>query len=615
MSWERSRSTKIYQQPPASHRLITVWPDLKVTDAPVGEDHPTPTGEHPQPIMADGLALAFGPDCLRLPWRDTQISFPEDRAPVAELEAWTPAGLDLAARLAVEPVAEPDWTWSIVLSNTSSLPVEERVWILVRSGDERLLMGVAWDGYCSYEPPLEHWGMVPAEELREGEESLGGRRLHLDVDDTVRRVHPDPRLLPTHARGAIVYDVRLTPGESTRITVGTAAADAESVAERQMSAWRDALAPASDAVLALESADQKIAWQLLAQNLQMLADYGREGLAPRQGGISRGIWPVEAIEMLRGLDVFGLGEWAAEGYRHLVSRQNEAGEVFALHAPQWAGNTGAFLAGVSIHLRSASDADPRLAAAALRAFEFIRDGRASVADEPGQRAGLFRSAQSTDWAGSAQNWMFTDALNVYGLREYARYCATHDVQRQGEVEDLVGEYQDVLRKMLDESVTWTAPGEALLSESVGMPPIDPPISPYGVTGPVTLLRTGIVDLHSLEIEGVLEYFRTRQLSRGGLLARMTDSLIIQGVPSDPWAGHTWYTTFAEAIWFDAALDSGDLDFARAIRDDLLRYAMSPEYQVAERYADNDPDFAPWQPNASGNGRILRLLAESHDAGL
>lgn len=614
MSWERSRSIKVYQQPAASRRMITVWPDLKVVDAPVGEDHPTPTGEAPRAIPADGLALAFGPDCRRVPWQDTRISFPEERAPIAELAARTPGGLDLAARLAVETDAEPDWAWSIVLANSSSEAIDERVWILVRHGDERLLMGLAWDGYCSYDPPLEHWGMVPTDDLREGDERLGERRLRLDIG-SAQRVHPDWTRLPSHARGAIVLDVRLAPGESTRITVGTADAEAEVIAGRQVSAWAAALEPATDAVLALAAPDQKAAWQLLAQNLQMLADYGREGLAPRQGGISRGIWPVEAIEMLRGLDVYGLNDWANQGYRHLASRQDEAGEVFALHAPQWAGNTGAFLAGVSLHLRMRSDVDARLSSAASRAFEFIRDGRATAADEPGQRAGLFRAAQSTDWAGSAQNWMFSDALNVSGLREYALYCAACEPDRRAEVEDLLSDYQRSLREMLDMSVTWTAPGEALLSESVGVPQQDPPITPYGVTGPVSLLRTGVVELDSPEIVGVREYFRNRRLSHGGLMARMTDSLITQGVPSDPWAGHTWYTTFAEAIWFDAALAAGDRDFARAIRDDLLRYAMSPEYQVAERYADNDPTFAPWQPNASGNGRILRLLSESRDAGL
>jgi hypothetical protein len=31
--------------------------------------------------------------------------------------------------------------------------------------------------------------------------------------------------------------------------------------------------------------------------------------------------------------------------------------------------------------------------------------------------------------------------------------------------------------------------------------------------------------------------------------------------------------------------------------------------MLERFADNDPTFCPWQPNASANGRLIQMLFE------
>jgi hypothetical protein len=41
----------------------------------------------------------------------------------------------------------------------------------------------------------------------------------------------------------------------------------------------------------------------------------------------------------------------------------------------------------------------------------------------------------------------------------------------------------------------------------------------------------------------------------------------------------------------------------------FEYAMTPEFYIQERYADNDPAFCPWQPNASANGRTIMMLLD------
>lgn len=41
----------------------------------------------------------------------------------------------------------------------------------------------------------------------------------------------------------------------------------------------------------------------------------------------------------------------------------------------------------------------------------------------------------------------------------------------------------------------------------------------------------------------------------------------------------------------------------------MKWGMSKEYYMLERYADNDPYWTPWMPNASANGRMLMMLAD------
>ena len=42
-------------------------------------------------------------------------------------------------------------------------------------------------------------------------------------------------------------------------------------------------------------------------------------------------------------------------------------------------------------------------------------------------------------------------------------------------------------------------------------------------------------------------------------------------------------------------------------DACLKYALTDELYVGERYNDANPWYYPWSPNASGSGRITMML--------
>ncbi len=53
--------------------------------------------------------------------------------------------------------------------------------------------------------------------------------------------------------------------------------------------------------------------------------------------------------------------------------------------------------------------------------------------------------------------------------------------------------------------------------------------------------------------------------------------------------------------------AGRLDLAEQALEATLKFSVSAEYIVGERYHDANPWYFPWSPNASGSGRIVRML--------
>ena len=75
--------------------------------------------------------------------------------------------------------------------------------------------------------------------------------------------------------------------------------------------------------------------------------------------------------------------------------------------------------------------------------------------------------------------------------------------------------------------------------------------------------------------------------------------------------HIWYTTWCELRWFRAWRRAGRLDLAAQALDVCLKFALTDELYVGERYHDANPWYYPWSPNASGSGRLTVMLLAEH----
>ena len=72
-----------------------------------------------------------------------------------------------------------------------------------------------------------------------------------------------------------------------------------------------------------------------------------------------------------------------------------------------------------------------------------------------------------------------------------------------------------------------------------------------------------------------------------------------------------YIGTAEYIWQQIYLSLGEWKKAFAATQVNLKYGMTQDtYQVQERFSRRNPAITPWQPNGSGNGRMLDMMLNS-----
>lgn len=613
VSWQRPKTIKLYLAAPESDRLVTMWPDFKIV-----------TTEVDRGDRAAGFRVLLGDAAEAVAWERTRFHVRKDGIPVHAMEAH--AG---SMRYSIEAFCTWDRTpvtyarLTVTNEGTGACPIS--LGLMPRTGLDTLLYGIAPDFYASYRPLLEHWDMVRSTWQRQGDRLIDsdGNRIGISAPKALATEWMAQNPHNQFAKSYLALKGTVPAGKPLEVWItlaptGTEAPPGESAYTSARNAaiqqWRDVLAgvhtyPKCGAKL------RPMVNSLICQCLQMLAR-GSDGVVkPRQGGRSAGVWPTEAMEFLRALDRLGLTEWSEKGYRFLARNQvtegPDRGRILSVGAPSWLNPTGATLYGLGYHVQQAHN--PTLFATwrepMVRGLEWIAAQRARTRTTPGTLGyGLLPAGKAHDWGIEGQSWCFSDGFTYMGVRETAAAFAKYSDPQAASVQAAADDYEACLKATLA-TVAAAAKNrdELFVPNLLGVAETYPPVGPYFADGPATLIRAGIVDPHSQVFEGIQRYFERHGWMRNGLTGLMTDCLITQGFLADPWAGHTWYTSLPDIAWFQAWLASGKRDRARQTLDAQIRYGMTPEWYMQERFADNDPTFCPWQPNASANGRLLMML--------
>ena len=670
MPWERPKTNKLYLQPPACDRLITLWPDLKVVD----QAATAPEGEKQDCF---GVHLLFGPEARAVPWEETRFRVRSDGIPIhwlrakwddfhVEVEAFTAwaRGGEQTAQLALSlqdsgaagaPVTPGTVTWvKVTVTNEAAGTSEFRLGLLPRTADDApWLWGMRPDFYASYRPQQATWDWVkntweiqssearelgssgaaerageaaareapPSGTLRDGERFLAYRA----PEGAVATWREQPEVghaahyylelaLAVGPLASRVFYLALGKGEGVPSGPGAHAAGLKDTVAR----WQEVLAQVRMRPAGSDGEIREMYWSLVAQSLQMLT-LDHEGLIrPRQGGGCPYVWPWEATDFLVALDRIGLGRWARLAYQFFRQHQTEEGEdrgrFEAVGAPNWVSHTGAVLWGMGYRLvvENCPDYFATWRESLLAAVDWVEGLRARTkTEERGLGWGLLPAGTGHDWGISAQYWCFSDAITYQGLREMAAAFAHFADPEAARLQAAAEDYEQCLRETLA-AVCAAQEGRAdlYIPNQLGVPESYPPQGPYFADGPVGLIRAGIIEPRSEIFERVEKYFQNHGWMQNGLSGLMTDGLLSWGgFMSDPWAGHTWYVNTGDSCWFYAYLARGErTKAARTLRAQFL-YAMTPEYYMQERFADNDPTFCPWQPNASANGRTIRMILD------
>ena len=616
--WERPFTAKRYLHPPRAEQMVTMWPACTVLYGDVfeGED---------RDCRSSAFRLLAGREAMEIPFEQVRYCVREDGIPIHTLRhELKNFSLEMESFCSVS--RNPAAYTRVAVTNLTGAPIQDCVCIMPRTGSERHLTGMDVDGYCHQNANPDNWGFLRSDwRYTPGCLSDGQYQIRLQTEGFSPLWQGDAPGLLWRQRHLLRLDFSLAPAESKTFFLGFCKGECPAfdfTAEKKKAEqfWSAELSKIK-LWISQEPEMKSLQKNLVSQLLQMFSyPIGKSCLLPRQGGLQRAVWPVEALEFLIALDRVGdfydYTEAAYDTFFRLMQRKEgeDRGAILNLKGQKWASNTGGALWGVARHILFRGDKQVflRFREPMLSGFEWMQRQRDKTRDGRAIGQGIFPPMQATDWAGEYQSWCWTDGNNVIGYQWLAEVFERFQDPRAGEIRNAYQEYMECMRRILRRQAEQNPAEEELhLTNRLGYEPADPQVGAVG-NGALNLLRSGVLRAGSREARLVENYYRNRGYGQHGLMGLMGDGLLLQGDNADYWAGHTWYTSAPDICWFYAWLESGQKEKAKQTLEAQLKYAMTPEYYMCERYADNDPYFTPWLPNASANGRTLMMLLDYYN---
>lgn len=624
--WEKPMTSKKYLQPPFSGYFYTQWPDFKVLAARFETTSVPPKGTWSR-YPAAGFRLLNGEDMESFQFEQARMSRRDDGCPIHKVETdFEQLHLEMESFCNTK-TERPTVFTKISLKNNNDAAKKGVIGLIVRSGPENYLTGMEVDGYVNYNSNVANWGFLQPTWEWNGKDSLTDGEFVLFVRNNsgfALKWQGAENGLKWHQRHLLRLEYNILPSETAELELllypNTATDVLDSYeAEREAceAFWKKELTRIRKN--GIPSEYEPVVNNLVCQSLQFFASYLEEGfIAPRQGGMNRLFWAAEAVEFLTALDRLGdFCDYTTTAcdffFNHCQIKEGEnAGEVILRTA--WAASTGAAIRATAYHATHTSKEEfDKYRDAMYLGFEWMERQRAISYTQDCEGKGIFPAKKGTDWPGEFQSWCVTDGHNLTGYRELAAAFRKYGDPKADEVETAYHDYLRCEREILArEAAKNSSDDELLLTNRLGHEQIDPPVGPYFGDGPSMLLFGGVMDPNSRECAMAEQYFRNRGCMKNGLTGLMSDGLMRPSRPSDPWAGHMWYLSSCDSRWFHAWLEQGNREKAFETLKAQLYYGMSSEYYMPERFADNDPTWVPWQPNASANGRTLHMFMDYYE---
>ncbi len=592
--WEKPKTTRRYLHGPLSERLLTFWREGKLVFA---ENEHNADWHLPYSKQSAHAAWLVRGDGTPFDFKSAELNVTADGAP-DHSQSWSDDGVRVGLSACSPFGRKPSIFARASFANESGAPVEREFLVLLRCAPEMMLVHSGPDVYSFYRADVDKWMKITAADWsRRGDAFRSGDRFVSFGGKSVAGFSWDAE------KGGVRFSVQLKPGENKTVDFILGRGEEPSIgydaARSSMKAsWKSELSRLVLPETARRDRERrKLVRHLAVQMLQCIAmpANGANHVLPRQGGLQRLVWPGESIHVVTALNLIGLSNYADEicdfYMTHCVKKNGEAGSF----RNNWAGDTAYVLRIFAQHcVATRNTAMWRMhSEKAAKSFAWIRAKR--TAD------GLFPAMKSTDSHSGLQHWGHTDLVNMEALEWYAKACEMFAETNAAEVRAEWKDYRAAMVKILD---GWR-------EKSKGKDELFLPITATGESEE-DLVNQGFFYLHPAGFaeSGLLttdELLRLRKniLRRG--FANENGLYMRHPSPVPEFNRHIWYTTWSEKQWMAAWMRAGKFDLAEQALEATLKYSVSDEYIVGERYHDTNPWYFPWSPNASGSGRIVQML--------
>jgi len=392
---------------------------------------------------------------------------------------------------------------------------------------------------------------------------------------------------------------------------------------RQAALWNHKFDDAA-AIEVPEKIVQDIYHVLTCNNLQFLGS-GREVsyLQPGQGGFSNfsTVYGWESSNYLPIMDRQGFHSEVERVLDYfLTTQQGHKGPEGDIRTAEgcfhpyihWMCETGAIAGIFAEHAFLSGDLDRlrRDFGALLKAARWIQGERARTKDvlPDGSRSihfGLMPPGRATDWPDFAYS-LFTDAYTWRGLDKLAQAFEAANLPEAGWVRAEADDYRQCILESM----------KKVLKQK----PLDPSQNPEqgeNEDKPVLFSDSALLDARLIDANDELVKEFEASLRRSGQMSdlfayrmpQMEDAELLK-IQEGSAGGEIdlYYVNSSEKVWHRLWMERGETIKALRYFYMTLAYSTSRDVHLAsERFCPQLIWLLPWQPNASGNGRILEMI--------
>ncbi len=605
--WGKSHTPKRYIHPPFAENMVTMWPNGTIL---IGEIQ---GGAHPQHsslarrdesnLPSAAMTLVYNNKFFD--FKNAEYKTRQDGIPIHSLvqqsEDFT---IEMESFCNTERI--PTAFTKLTIYNHSGQEIRDRVGVLSRTGPEFDILGIREpDGYAEQEPSIYRWMLLSLWNQDEKKMTDGKYSVYYQADKGVD--------IFTKDIFGVYFTFCLAPEEKTEIyfAFGRGEIHEDFSYEEEKSKvetfWESELERIKVFPKKEDPKFYAMYRSLVAQGLQMFCyPQGMQYAYLRQGGLQRLMWPTDVRSMIRALARIGDFETYLDAimntYFNIMQASN--GEVVNIGVP-WRSVTGSVLFGFGAIAKYNRNLYEKYKEKAYKAFQWIEQERAKSAENPEWAQGLFPPGRASDYDADGQIWALTDLWNVHGYILYAEGLSVQKDVCADEVKTALLDYMQSMKRVAEkaakaqrDNVYIKLPVDARLNPEIEE------IMQKGICD--NSYEKSLVNLGLLETEDAEKVLRNHFVNLKQYENGLTQPFEEYGQPA---VGRQWYGSWADMEIYYYMRRNGRDDIAKEILDAQLRYMMTPEYYMAERYADHDPYYFPWCPNCSANGRTISMLCD------